>query len=180
MPASQPTKPSKSNPNSGFQAESSPGSALFLPPQTLTPNQTINLNAFKENILISHLLKNLFVEYTNTKLHNDCDSWILYALQKQDTDSTSYVSALALAAAFFGRVQKDMAVLEQGTRNYGRALRQLKTDLGYPERAATYFTVSSALLLSIYELVVFSNISGWLEHFNGIGILVGDYGNELS
>ncbi|KAH8807960.1 hypothetical protein F5884DRAFT_833615 [Xylogone sp. PMI_703] len=143
-----------------------------LPTSQILPfNQILNLNAFKDNILISHLLKNLFVEYTDSTLPPGNASWISQIIQTPDNTSTSYVSALALAAAFFGQVQKEKVVLEQGTQKYGRALRQLNSDLQDSERAVTYFTMTSALLLSLYELVVFSNISGWLEHFNGIGIL---------
>lgn len=138
-----------------------------------TPIQPpLHLNAFKDNILISHLMQNLFSDAEDTTIWTERDPWILYAIQHPETEPTSYTSVLALAATFFGRVHKEMTVFEQGTRSYSRALSQLKADLAIPERAVSYSTMASTLILSVYELVVFSNISGWQVHFDGIGALV--------
>ena len=172
--ASQLTSPKSRHNNSNLDVDVQTllSARSYLSPDDRSIHQSLHLNAFKENILISHLLKNLFVEFTDSGSRGDNHPWILYAIQRRNANCPSYMAALALAAAFFGRKQHEKTVYDQGARSYGQALRQLKADLDDPERAVTYFTMSSTLLLSIYEVVTFSNISGWLEHFNGIGIVV--------
>lgn len=145
----------------------------FTVPKRVSISESLHLTAFKDNILISHLLKKFSVELSSSRQQHGDGPWILYALQSREASSTPYNSVLSLAASFYGRVNQEKTILDYSARTYGVALRQLKSDLEDVEQTDKSLTAMlSSLLLSMYELVAFSHRSGWLQHFNGIGVLV--------
>ena len=169
-----PSQSRRGKSNHGYKADA-PVVVSYVNPQNEPLCNSLHLGAFKENILISHLLMKMSIEFSSSTSpgYNDDAPWMLHALQRSSSSSTPYTSILALAAAFFGRVNQEKTISDSGARTYGKALRQLKSDLEEAKKAEMYLSNTlSSLLLSIYELVACSHTSGWLQHFNGIGTLV--------
>ncbi|CAK7231333.1 hypothetical protein SCUCBS95973_007875 [Sporothrix curviconia] len=79
----------------------------------------------------------------------------------------------ALAAVYFGKVHRDTRIFDTGVRAYVRALQQLRTALASPAAVLeTEETLVSVLCLGLYENVALSNMTGWLNHYEGISHLI--------
>ena len=99
-------------------------------------------------------------------------SWAVDVWNNREQQRTQYLCLSALAAAFFGRVNKDTVNLDYGTKTYCRALSSLVNDLNNHGQAALVPHLLSSLCLGIYELVTSSHLRGWLQHCSGMSAIV--------
>lgn len=63
-----------------------------------------------------------------------------------------------MSAVFFGRVHQQAAIVTEGERLYGEALRNLNNDLSHPVKAYTFETLGETMALNMYEVCALSNI----------------------
>lgn len=133
---------------------------------------TLPLNAFKDNIVISHLLERLSLHLprcTGDALPMDA------VFEKQNLSSNGYISGLCLAEALFANVQKDSRMVTSSLATYSVALRNLRKDLnlvGQGNRLQGYLNLWSCVFLVLREMVSPSSATDWMQHSRGMGILV--------
>jgi len=116
---------------------------------------SVSLSAFQEDIFRSFVLHRLCTgpEYTKAM------GWWLSPTPKVEVQSRTLVSASkAMSAVFFGRVHQQAAIVTEGERLYGEALRNLNNDLSHPVKAYTFETLGETMALNMYEVCALSNI----------------------
>lgn len=147
----------------------------FLPAERVA--QELNLSAFREDICRSFLFHKLCPEGSYSK----AISWWVSPVPRVEVQSGTLVSAgKAMAAAFFGRIHQQQRILNEGTKYYGEALRNLNTDLSHTEKQYTFETLGATMALNMYEMIhLTSGIHGWVTHAGGIGKLIYARGPEL-
>ena len=114
----------------------------------------------------------LFLEISDKTRANGNPSWAVDVWKNREQQPTQYLCLSALAAAFFGRVNKDPNNLDYGSKMYCHALSSLVNDLNNHGQAALVPHLLSSLCLGIYELVTSSHLRGWLQHCSGMSAIV--------
>ncbi|KAL8790500.1 MAG: hypothetical protein Q9195_006331 [Heterodermia aff. obscurata] len=136
-----------------------------------------NLSAFSEDVCICFTVKRLFDGGPGI-LGCDHQTW-LADIQKSDTASVSYIALRSLAAAFFARMHGNLpSIMDQGAALYGQALRQLSIKINDKTACYDHALVSATMTLHLYETIMYSNRSGWIEHAGGTGRLIEMRGPE--
>ncbi|KAH7151228.1 hypothetical protein DER46DRAFT_629062 [Fusarium sp. MPI-SDFR-AT-0072] len=124
---------------------------------------TIDLHGFKNEVVISFFVSNLFVL----------------------GDSTASMSGLCVAEAFFSSMHGIPEMKVHASMLYGRAVKRLKADLGRRTEMSTslpHTTIWSALFLGVYEMISSDSMSNWLQHCHGVAVLTemaGPYGFQV-
>lgn len=132
----------------------------------------LHLGAFRDEVTISYLMGKLFLEISDKTRANGNPSWAVDVWKNREQQPTQYLCLSGLAAAFFGRVNKDPNNLDYGSKMYCRALSSLVNDLNNHGQAALVPHLLSSLCLGIYELVTSSHLRGWLQHCSGMSAIV--------
>jgi hypothetical protein len=140
-------------------------SAIFGDP----PSMDMSLHAHQSNIYLSFLIRRLF---SDPYRDGTAGTWILRAIG-EDAISLVYNAAYCLAAALFERTHV-MESFEKvhGAIEYGRALRLLNCTIQGPDICYKYATVVATILLSLYEMTIFTDRHGWIQHAGGIEKLI--------
>lgn len=129
----------------------------------------VGLDPHPSEIYLSFLFHRLF---SDPYRDGTAGPWIRRAIG-EDTTSVSYNAASCLATALFERVH----VLERSNMNYGviqycKAPRLLNTAIQDPNVCYEPANVVATILLSLYEMIVFTNRHGWIQHAGGIEKLI--------
>lgn len=133
------------------------------------------LNGFKNDIVISHLMKKLSINVMDDISTQGDIKMMSTVLSSHDECSTAYMSGLSVAEALFGRLYQVEDMVEHSAYVYGQALRQLRNDLHThksTDRTRAYINLWSCLFLGVYEMVCSSNPTNWLKHSRGVSALV--------
>ncbi|CEJ89978.1 hypothetical protein VHEMI05791 [[Torrubiella] hemipterigena] len=137
--------------------------------------QTVPLNAFKDEIVICHLLEKFSIGLGPSMAGVTDAPTMASVLTSHNANSNAYISGLGLAEAFFGHVQKVDGMTEHASELYGQALRNLRDDLQLTDqkvaRSRAYMNLWSCVFLGLYEIVAASGQSSWMQHSKGMGIL---------
>ena len=124
----------------------------FLPAERLT--QELTLSAFREDVCRSFLFHRLCSGENLSK----AISWWLNPNPRAEVQSRTLVSASrAMTAAFFGRIHQQPNIINEGTKMYGEALRNLGSDLSHEVKAYTFETLGATMALNMYEVCLCSS-----------------------
>jgi hypothetical protein len=133
------------------------------------PSRSMSLHAHQSNIYVSFLIHRLF---SHPYRDRTASPWILRAIG-EDATALVYNAAYCLAAALFERTHvlehSDMA---HGVIEYGNALRLLNRTIQDPSICYEPANVVATMLLSLYEMIIFTNRHGWIQHAGGIEKLI--------
>lgn len=132
---------------------------------------TIDLHGFKNEVVTSFFVKNLFV-LVKSPLE---DGSPILNLFSSDADSTAGMSGLCVAEAFFSTMHCIPEMRVNASVLYGQAVQKLKVDLGTRTEASRplpHATIWSALFLGVYEMISSDSMSNWLQHCHGVAALV--------
>jgi hypothetical protein len=135
---------------------------------------TLHLHGFQNEIVISFLVKQLFVEVQSPP----DDEQSISRLLLWDRDSTAYLSGLCLAEAFFSSIHRMTELKSHASVLYGQVVQRLKTDLvekGNMQPSPSRATIWSALFLGVYEMISSNSMSNWLKHCHGVAAIVRIY-----
>ena len=136
----------------------------------------LNLYAFQNEYVFCHLLEHFDLDFGNKfSTATDVPALINIITRGRWQFSSAYISALALAEAFFGRVHKVEEMIYRSMQLYGQALYSLQRDLqrlGSKPGKLAYVHLYTGVLLGLYELVCPASENGWRQHSSGISALV--------
>jgi Fungal specific transcription factor domain len=133
---------------------------------------TVNPAWDEQSIFTAHLIDRLF------SLHQDpaapqSTPWILVFFRAKEEDAElSYTSIRALATGYFAKVHRHSDIMRKGAGFYARALRALRTQLQDPQLALEDDVLVAIICMGLYELISFTQPSGWLHHYKGLARLV--------
>ncbi|KAH7259264.1 uncharacterized protein BKA55DRAFT_536971 [Fusarium redolens] len=144
---------------------------------------TIDLHGFKNEVVISFFVNNLFV-LVKSPLE---DGSSILNLFSGNADSTACMSGLCVAEAFFSSMHGIPEMKIHACALYGQAVQKLKADLGMRTEVSTsplYTTIWSALFLGVYEMISSDSMSNWLQHCYGAAALpmsktIGDFVQDI-
>ncbi|EWG53436.1 hypothetical protein FVEG_11866 [Fusarium verticillioides 7600] len=142
---------------------------------------SIDLHGFKNEVVISFFVKNLFVLIKSPL----GDGSPILNIFSGEADSTAGMSGLCVAEAFFSTMHCIPEMKFHASALYGRAVQKLKTDLGTKtetSRSLPHATIWSALFLGIYEMISSDSMLNWLQHCHGVAALTemtGPYGFQM-
>ncbi|KAH7245514.1 hypothetical protein BKA59DRAFT_475895 [Fusarium tricinctum] len=143
---------------------------------------TLHLHGFQNEIVISFLVKQLFVEVQSPP----DDEQSISRLLLWDRDSTAYLSGLCLAEAFFSSIHRMTELKSHASILYGQVVQRLKTDLvekGNMQPSPSRATIWSALFLGVYEMISSDSMSNWLKHCHGVAAIthmIGPHGFQMN
>ena len=124
----------------------------YLPAERL--NQPMHLSAFSDNVCRSFVFHRLCSGGNFSK----AISWWLNPTPRAEVQSRTLVSATrAMTAAFFGRIHQQPNIINEGTKAYGEALRNLASDLSHVVKAYTFETLGATMALEMYEVCLCSS-----------------------
>lgn len=138
--------------------------SAYVPP-------TLDLHGFQNEIVISFLVKQLFVEVQSPP----DDKHSISRLLLWDRDSTAYLSGLCLAEAFFSSIHRLAELKSHASVLYGQVVQRLKVELAAKANAQISpprVTIWSALFLGVYEMISSDSMSNWLKHCHGVAAIV--------
>jgi hypothetical protein len=132
---------------------------------------SIDLHGFKNEVVISFFVNNLFVMVKSPL----GDGSSILNIFSSEANSTAGMSGLCVAEAFFSTMHCIPEMKVHASALYGRAVQKLKTDLGTgteTSRSLPHATIWSALFLGVYEIISSDSMSNWLQHCHGVAALV--------
>ncbi|MCJ1243569.1 hypothetical protein MMC30_000766 [Trapelia coarctata] len=135
------------------------------------PPANFSLRAFQANICVSYMIPKLFVINSSCSSSQPRKSWVFDAIEQ---DKTSLVSdaVSCLAEAYIAQKQGgEVSFLEEAAVYYGKAVHRLSRNLHDPLLRRDLANIVAALLLGLYEMGIFKNRSGWIQHAGGVGKL---------
>ena len=136
---------------------------------TASLSTDIGLRAHQSNIYMSFLIHRLF---SDTYRDGSPGPRILRAID-EDATSVVYNSAYCLAAALFERTHfLEHSEVTHGAIEYGHALRLLNRTIQDRDVCYEPANVVATILLSLYEMVIFTNRHGWIQHAGGVEKLI--------
>ncbi|CAJ0546980.1 Ff.00g016070.m01.CDS01 [Fusarium sp. VM40] len=143
---------------------------------------SLDLHGFQNEIVISFLVKQLFVEVQSPP----DDKHSISTLLLWNRDSTAYLSGLCLAEAFFSSIHRLSELKSHASVLYGQAVQRLKVELVAKANAQISpprVTIWSALFLGVYEMISSDSMSNWLKHCHGVAAIthmIGPHGFEIN
>ncbi|KFY42438.1 hypothetical protein V495_04523 [Pseudogymnoascus sp. VKM F-4514 (FW-929)] len=155
----------KQLPQTAQPKSQSPQDLVILSSSKPCPGPNLGLQGFEDNIYVSFLLSNLFLGIPASSPWPGVDT-------DNNAASCATTCVRALATMYFGRVHHQKYTTTRGQELYGKALVSLNHELQDPQSGMSLSTVTSAMILEIYELVSFNSMSGWLKHAGGVGRLI--------
>jgi hypothetical protein len=142
--------------------------ATELPLMPLIPNPAWD----EQSIFISHLVDNLFVWHEDPASPQSV-SWISVLLRYSDDQAVlSFTTIRALATAYFAKVYGSSELMRKGAWFYSRALGALRAQLQDPKLVLEEDVLVSIICMGVYELLAFTQPTGWLNHYKGLARLV--------
>ncbi|KAL8892234.1 MAG: hypothetical protein Q9215_000868 [Flavoplaca cf. flavocitrina] len=129
-----------------------------------TPAKSLNLSAFTENIQST-----FFVAHALSKL--DFGQKAVTAMW-ETMSAPDDPSKRALETALFGRFHHQPIICEASSKWYGKALIKLSDDLRNPQAVWSTSVLRSAIILTMYELIVATSSHGWIHHAGAISRLL--------
>ena len=98
-------------------------------------------------------------------------SWILQLPELKGSNRAFDMAALALSSAGLGREHQDVALLQNATVAYGRALASLQLQLNHPTLAGQTKTLFTCLTLILFQILG-GRKEDWMSHVKGVAELV--------
>ena len=129
-----------------------------------TPAISLNLSAFAENIQST-----FFIAHALSKL--DFGQKAVTAMW-ETMSAPDDPSKRALETALFGRFHHQPIICEASSKWYGKALIKLSDDLRTPQAVWSTSVLRSAIILTMYELIVATSSHGWIHHAGAISRLL--------
>lgn len=133
-----------------------------------TPAISLNLSAFTESIQST-----FFVAHALSKL--DFGQKAVTAMW-EIMSAPDDPSKRALETALFGRFHHQPIISEASSKWYGKALIKLSNDLRTPQGVWSTSVLRSAIILTMYELIVATSSHGWIHHAGAISRLLEVWG----
>jgi hypothetical protein len=125
----------------------------------------------EDAIVHTHLISKLLPRDSGQSSTHFFPSLVAYA-SSTPGESVPKEAVRALAAVYFGKLNRDVRIFEKGVRAYVRSLSMLRLTLASPASALEVKTLASVLCLGLYENIAFSHRTGWLRHYEGVSRLV--------
>jgi hypothetical protein len=128
----------------------------------------------EDNVFTTHLIKSLFIpsQGSNKVPSPSLSLWLLSSILPSSPKNAPQLAVRACAAAYFGKIQRQVSAVEKGTVLYTKALRQLQRELFDSKQVFRTDTLSATLLLALFEMITSKDMNGWVSHFLGVGHLV--------
>lgn len=104
----------------------------------------LDFPSFQDNVYHTYLVEN-FLKHIQIGRGSFVSAW-------ESRSSTTEHSVGALAAAFYGRVQHQQRVSQQGAVLYGQALAKLAHDLNSNDTVWSVSVLLSIIALAVYEV----------------------------
>ncbi|MBE7182528.1 MAG: hypothetical protein INR71_15210 [Terriglobus roseus] len=129
----------------------------------------------RENIWVSYLAEKLFPGRIHAP---QLGSWI-FEMIKLDCTSLAYLTACCVGAAFYGRTHGMLPDdIKAASSYYAQALQALNANLNDSALWRSPTNVPAAMLLGIYELMVFRHNGGFVKHAGGASALIKSRGPD--
>jgi hypothetical protein len=77
-----------------------------------------------------------------------------------------------LSTIYFAKVNHNNELMRKGAGFYSRALRALRSHLEDPNLVLEDDLIVAIICMAIYEMVTFTQPTGWLHHYKGLARLV--------
>lgn len=139
-----------------------------LPLMTIPVNPTWNV----QSMFTAHLVRQLFTWQDDTSSPR-APSWIEILFQRtEDEAALSFTSVSALATTYFAKVSRDSDLMRKGAGLYARALRTLRSNLEDSTLVLEDDLIVAVICMAIYEMITFTQPTGWLHHYRGLARLV--------
>lgn len=144
----------------------------------------IPLNAFQEDIIISHLLAKLYKSPTSTVEQGPGDTELINVLAYGNRRSAAHVAIMSVGKAFFGRVNNLGRMVTESRSHYLEALHRVQDELSvscYLDKGSLqWLTVLwCCSFLGMYEMMCSSSSTAWIQHSRGLAALVSVSGGRL-
>lgn len=123
---------------------------------------------------MSHLIKSLFTVFqgSDAATRPNVSPWLMSSILPNNAHHTPHLAVRACAAAYFGKIHHQWPAVERGTLLYTQALCELRKELVDSDKVLRTETLSTTLLLALFEMITSKDVTGWLNHFLGVGHLV--------
>ncbi|KAJ5370292.1 uncharacterized protein N7496_006384, partial [Penicillium cataractarum] len=152
----------------GSTASPRPESSVIELPLTSIP---VNPKWNEQSMFTSHLVRKLFT-WHDDKTSPRASSWIELLFQRtEDEAALSFTSVSALATTYFAKVNRNGDLMRKGAGFYSRALRTLRSNLEDSTLALEDDLVVAVICMAIYEMITFTQPTGWLHHYKGLARL---------
>ncbi|KAF3386552.1 Uncharacterized protein F1880_001404 [Penicillium rolfsii] len=148
---------------------SSESSNMKLNLMSTLPNPTWD----EQSMFTSHLISKLFTWHDDTSAPHE-SSWIesLFRRTKEEAaKSISFTSVHALATTYFAKVNHKAELMRKGAGFYSRALHAVRSNLEDPQLVLEDDLLVAIVCMAIYEMVAFTQPTGWLHHYKGLARL---------
>ena len=144
----------------------------------------IPLNAFQEDMVISHLLAKLYRPPTCIAPRSSGDTGLIDVLIYGNRRSAAHVAMLSVGQAFFGRVIGLSHMVTESRLRYVEALHCIQKELAASSHLARgsmqWLTgLWCCSFLGMYEMICSSSSTAWIQHSRGLAALVSIQGESL-
>ncbi|OOQ84069.1 hypothetical protein PEBR_32100 [Penicillium brasilianum] len=138
-----------------------------LPLMTIPVNPTWNA----QSMFTAYLVRQLFTWQDDTSSPR-ATSWSEILFQRtEDEAALSFTSISALATTYFAKVGGDSDLMRKGAGLYARALRTLRSNLEDSTLVLEDDLIVAVICMAIYEMITFTQPTGWLHHYKGLARL---------
>ncbi|KAJ5281847.1 hypothetical protein N7478_007219 [Penicillium angulare] len=125
----------------------------------------------EHSIFTTYLVDRLFT-WQKPQAQYSSFSWMPVLVGRTENEGLlAYTSLRALATSFFAKVHGEPSIMHKGTAFYSRALRVLQDQLQDSELVFDDDVLLSVFCLSVYELIMFTDLSAWINHHKGLARL---------
>lgn len=146
----------------------SPSSVIELPLMPISRNPTWD----EQSMFTSHLISRLFTWHDDTS-SPQTSSWIEILFQRTEEEAAlSFTSVRALTTTYFAKVNRKTELMRKGAGFYSRALQAIRSNLEDPNLVLEDDLIVAIICMAIYEMVTYTQPTGWLHHYKGLARLV--------
>ena len=96
------------------------------------------------------------------------EKWISYSLEDPTNYPTAFLAISTLALAYYGKRNRQPAIVVDANRKYGQTLHALQRTLLINYKSCTFDILASITALQRYEAIVYTTSAGWIQHAGGI------------
>ncbi|KAG9258937.1 uncharacterized protein F5Z01DRAFT_684937 [Emericellopsis atlantica] len=141
-----------------------------------TIDSSISLDAFQEDMFISHLLAKLYRPTSNTVPQGSDDTSLIDVLRHDNRRSAAHAAMLSVGQAFFGRVHGLGHMVSQSRSHYVKALHRIQDELAtssHPARGSMQWLTGlwCCSFLGMYEMICSSSPTAWIQHSRGLAAM---------
>ena len=132
----------------------------------------LNNSAFGEKLYMSFFLSTIFAPGGPIGYWAANKDWMEVALVNQEQNPASALALRCLTTSFFGRTHGQPGLEDDAMKLYGKALLELSRKISIQKDTFDFDTLAATSVLNMYELVVFTCKSGWIQHCGGTARLM--------